>query len=161
MGNEESGFGNFPEIGNTKWDSFKHNNQPVFVSPNGGHYCGLVKEINENQNYVTLQPAVFTNVLGTEFFVKDKPIKVPFDTTILSINQETLEEYCEECTKAKLQERIAKRRKHYNYSSPSFLVCARENFKYPGYLYLLAQNREKSSDKIRKRRRKRNMEFLL
>jgi len=108
MVNEESRFGNLPEIGNTKWDSFQENNQPVFVNPNGGHYCGLVKEINKDQNYVTLQPAIFTNVLGTEFFVKDKPIKVPFDTTVLSINQGTLEEYCEECNKAKLQERIAK-----------------------------------------------------
>ncbi len=118
--NNKSGFESFEENNKTKWDSFKDNNQPVSVSPNGALYCGLVKEINKSQNYVTLQPAIFSNVANTEFFVENKPIKIPFDTIPVSMTYRTLEEYCQECNRVKLQERIKKGETNIIIPKPQF-----------------------------------------
>lgn len=104
---DKSKFGKFPEIGNTKWDYFRDNNQPVYATLNGQSYCGLVKEIN--REFVTLQPAIFPDASGTEYFIEDKPMFVPSQAIPLSIKENSLEEYVKGVNFRRLQERIIKR----------------------------------------------------
>lgn len=108
MAKDKTGFGALGAIGSTKWDIFQKNNQPVSVIYEGVRYCGLVKKINQSLNYVTLQPSILMSAYGTEAFIKDKPIQIPFDAIPSSIKEETLEEHAKALNKAKFQERILK-----------------------------------------------------
>ena len=104
--NNKSGFGNFPKVDSSQWDYFKENNEPVSVITNGTKYCGKVYEINKSQNYIRLQPALFTDSYGTRISLEDKPVFVPFDSIPSAIAEGSLEEFAQSWNNEKLQERI-------------------------------------------------------
>ena len=119
---KKSGFGEFNETLKTKWDYFKNNDCPVCVFYNGNAYCGKIKEINPNQNYISLNPSVIPDADGTGFSIENKPIHIPFDAIPSSIKEETLEEYLRKINDRRLQERILKEETTIIIPRPKFKI---------------------------------------
>ncbi len=90
---QKSGFGKFNN--RNKWGVYK--NKPVAINFNGNNYIGIVDKINPNQNCIYLQPIALINFPKTRLEIIDKSIMIPFEgSTVISIKQNSLEEYVEE-----------------------------------------------------------------
>jgi len=99
MEKRKSGFGVFPEIGDTQWHYFQKNKQPVSVVYNGVRYVGMVAEIKINadphKTYVRLQPSLIKDASEKELDLINKPIFVPFNSVPSSTVEDTLKEFLE------------------------------------------------------------------
>ncbi len=118
MNRKKSGFGELPEIGNTKWAYFKNNDKPVYATLNGQSFCGMVKEIDGE--FITLQPSVIPDAFGTEYCIIDKPMFISSQAIPSSIKEDRLEDYVDKINLRKLQERIFK--------GETIIIIPRKNF---------------------------------